>query len=225
MSDLNDDEALPLPIKKKAGRPKGSVGRPSPPHLRIKNTPHRNKYNLTERQEKFAQAYVMSPNATAAAIASGYSAFSAAKIGYSLVNNPNVVERMENIQKEVEEDINVETELETQYAYAKENNNTQTALKALELLHKMKGGLIEEAPLTISELEYDIVNCLEMLGEERASAIFLKCKWFLEQEEEQKERDASLLKNETPPSLEEEAILLDKELSSSSPLIRPDSGA
>jgi len=219
MSDLNDDEALPLPIKKKAGRPKGSVGRPPPPHLKIKKTPHRNKYNLTERQEKFAQAYLLSPNATAAAIAAGYSEFSAAKIGYTLVNNPNVVERMENIQKEVEEDINVETELETQYAYAKENNNTQTALKALELLHKMKGGVTEEAPLTISELEYDIVNCLEMLGEDRASAIFLKCKWFLEQEEEeqqkerdalllnetqQKEKDASLL-NETPHSLEEEA--------------------
>lgn len=221
MSDLDDDDgvAVPLPVKRKAGRPKGSIGRPPSASLK-KKIPTKNKDGLTARQEKFAQAYVLYPNATAAAISSGYSEFSAAKIGYALSNSPKIVERMENIQKEVEEDINVETELEAQYAYAKENNNTQTALKALELLHKMKGGITEEAPLTISELEDDIVNSLEMLGEERASSIFLKCKWFLEEkeeEEEQKEEDAPLLKNETSPPLEEEAILLDKELSSSSP--------
>jgi len=144
---------------------------------------------LNERQEKFAQAYVMYNNATEAAKAAGYSATSAYNQGSRLANDPRVVDRVEELRKEMETTINVVSEIETQYAFAKNNNHTQSALKALELLSKINMGRDQEAPQTIKELEDDIVKSLEVLGEERATRLILRCSWFAQEEKEEGESD------------------------------------
>ena len=57
---------------------------------------------LNEKQEKFAQAYVMYRNATEAAKAAGYSGRSAHNQGSRLLKIASVKERIEDLEKEME---------------------------------------------------------------------------------------------------------------------------
>jgi phage terminase small subunit len=167
---------------------------------------------LNPQQEKFCQAYVLYRNASEAAKAAGYSERSAYNQGSRLLKSPKIQERIENLEKEMETNIDVISEIEAQYKYAKDNNNTGSALKALELLSRAKGkDDDEEAPKTVKELEAEIIRSLEILGEPRASALFLACSWFAsppeeeaqeEEEEEQGEEDED--EEDDAPQVEEE---------------------
>ena len=87
---------------------------------------------LNEKQEKFAQSYIIHRNATEAAKAAGYSDRSAANQGYRLINNPEIAERIEDLEKELETNIDVVDEIENQYTFAKANGHTNSAIKAPE---------------------------------------------------------------------------------------------
>ncbi len=139
---------------------------------------------LNDKQEKFAQAYVLYRNATEAAKAAGYAGRSAYNQGSRLLKVVEVKERIEDLEKEMETSIDYVSEIEKQYTYATNNNHTNSALKALELLSRLRTPTDEDAPTTIEEVEEDIVKSLELLGEERTVKIFTKCSWFEEQEEE-----------------------------------------
>jgi len=153
---------------------------------------------LNEKQEKFAQAYVMYRNATEAAKAAGYSGRSAHNQGSRLLKIASVKERIEDLEKEMETSIDYVAEIEKQYTYATNNNHTNSALKALELLSRLRSPTEEDAPQTIEDLEKDIVQSLELLGEERTIKLFTSCSWFHEQEEEMEEllEEASELEEE-----------------------------
>ena len=133
---------------------------------------------LNIKQEKFCQAYAVYRNATESAKKAGYSAQSAHATGYRLLQLPEIKERIEEIEKELETNIDVVAEIENQYTYAKNNGHTNSAIKALEVLSRVRSVKDEESIKTIPELEAEIVHYLEVLGEERTSKIFLKCKWF-----------------------------------------------
>lgn len=139
---------------------------------------HLAKKELNIKQEKFCQAYAVYRNATESAKKAGYSAQSAHATGYRLSQMPEIKERIEEIEKELETNIDVVAEIENQYTYAKNNGHTNSAIKALEVLSRIRSVKDEENIKTIPELEAEIVNYLEVLGEERTSKIFLKCKWF-----------------------------------------------
>lgn len=153
---------------------------------------------LNEKQEKFAQAYVLYRNATEAAKAAGYAGRSAYNQGSRLLKSDEVKERIEDLEKEMETSIDYVAEIEKQYTYATNNNHTNSALKALELLSRLRTPTDEDAPTTIEEVEEDIVKSLELLGEERTIKLFTKCSWFNEQEEEIEEllEEASELEEE-----------------------------
>ena len=57
---------------------------------------------LNDKQEKFAQAYVLHRNATEAAKAAGYSATSANNQGYRLMHLQEVVDRVHELEQELE---------------------------------------------------------------------------------------------------------------------------
>lgn len=139
---------------------------------------------VNERQEKFARHYVVTRNATESARAAGYAEGTAQAQGYRLVNSPDVAARISELEKNGISDIDVMAEIEKQYEYAKNNNHTQSALKALELLSKVKGGIAVENPKTIKELEEDIIKSLEILGEERTMKLLVRCS-FLSRGKEQ----------------------------------------
>jgi len=144
---------------------------------------------LNLKQEKFCQAYVMYRNATEAAKAAGYSDVSAHTQGHRLKQRPEINERIEELEKELETRIDVIAEVENQYNYAKSAGHTNSAIKALEVLSRIRSTKEEEAVKSIAELEQDIVNSLEILGEDRASKMFLKCSWFSDEDNDEEHDD------------------------------------
>jgi len=131
---------------------------------------------LNDKQEKFAQAYVLHNNATEAAKAAGYAAASAANQGYRLLQIDEIVERVRILELELETNVDVIDELESQYAFAKQNGHTNSAIKALELLSRVRGANSDVNPnLDSDTLEGAIVGCLNVLGEEVVLGMLSKC--------------------------------------------------
>ena len=132
--------------------------------------------SLNEKQEKFAQSYILHRNATEAARAAGYAKESAYNQGYRLLQNEEIKERIEDLEKELTTDVDVVSELEQQYTYAKNNGHTNSAIKALELLSRVRGNKSDnEMNLNPEELEQQIINCLNVLGKNKVTELLHKC--------------------------------------------------
>ena len=138
---------------------------------------------LNDKQEKFAQAYVLHRNATEAARAAGYAKASAYNQGYRLLQSDEITERIKDLEQELETNVNVIEEIESQYTYAKANGHTNSAIKALELLSRIRGAN-SDININMDEetLETAIVGCLNVLGEEKVYDLLSKCD-FTEDEE------------------------------------------
>ena len=135
---------------------------------------------LTDKQERFAQAYILHRNATEAAKAAGYAPRSAYNQGYRLLQNQEIMERIEDLEKELETNINVVEEIENQYTFAKANGHTNSAIKALELLSRVRGAKSDKA-IDISKegLELAIIESLQILGKETVDELVKKCNFNL----------------------------------------------
>ena len=140
---------------------------------------------LKIRQEKFCQAYVLYRNATESAKIAGYSEGSAHTQGHRLMQRGDIKERIEELEKEVETRIDVVSEIENQYTYAKNNGHTNSAIKALEVLSRIRSAKEDEAPKNVAEIENEIIKYLEVLGEKETSKLFLKCDFFADEEQEE----------------------------------------
>ena len=142
---------------------------------------------LKERQEKFCQAYLISRNATSAAKEAGYSERSAYNQGYELLKKPEIQRRLEELEEEYSTDVDVISELEKQYEQAKTNGNGQTALKALELLSRVRGNNAEdEGPQDVAGLEGKICASMKIIGKEKMYELFMST-WPEDFEEEEDE--------------------------------------
>jgi len=131
---------------------------------------------LNDKQEKFAQAYVLHRNASEAARAAGYSASSANNQGYRLLQSEEIVERIHTLEQELVTDVDVISEIEKQYTYAKENGHTNSAIKALELLSRVRGANSDvNTNLDEETLEVAIIGCLNVLGENKVINLLTKC--------------------------------------------------
>ena len=131
---------------------------------------------LNDKQEKFAQSYILHRNATEAARAAGYSKASAYNQGYRLLQNEEVKERIEDLEKELTTDVDVVAEIENQYTFAKANGHTNSAIKALELLSRVRGSKSnKELEMTAEELESNIIESLKILGKEKVTELIKKC--------------------------------------------------
>ena len=131
---------------------------------------------LNDKQEKFAQAYVLHRNASEAARAAGYSASSANNQGYRLLQSEEIVDRIHTLEQELVTDVDVISEIEKQYTYAKENGHTNSAIKALELLSRVRGANSDVSTnLDEETLEVAIIGCLNVLGENKVINLLTKC--------------------------------------------------
>ena len=131
---------------------------------------------LTDKQERFAQAYILHRNATEAAKAAGYAPRSAYNQGYRMLKNDEIVERIADLENELETNIDVIDEIENQYTFAKANGYTNSAIKALELLSRVRGAKSDkEIDMSKEGLETAIVEALQVLGKERVSELVKKC--------------------------------------------------
>ena len=146
---------------------------------------------MNDKQEKFAQAYVLHRNATEAAKAAGYSSRSSANQGYRLLQMQVVIDRIHELEQQLETNVNVIEELEGQYAFAKSSGHTNSAIKALELLSRVRGANSDATGLMDKEtLETAIVGCLNVLGEEKVVQLLSKCDFSEGVLEEDGEEDA-----------------------------------
>ena len=133
---------------------------------------------LNEKQEKFAQSYVLNHNATEAAKSAGYSTRSAYNQGYRLLQEAEVMERIEELSREMKTSVDVISEIEDQYAYAKAEGHTNSAIKALELLSRVRGNVADDGNRAgREELTTMIISCLQVLGKEEVDKIVGKCKF------------------------------------------------
>ena len=150
---------------------------------------------LNEKQEKFAQSYILHRNATEAAKSAGYAAASAANQGYRLINNDEVAERVRELENELETNVDVIEEIENQYTFARANGHTNSALKALELLSRIRGNNSDmDGGLDEKSLDEGIVQCLNILGPDKVYTLLNKCDFMEDEEEEEQEE------TETPSS-------------------------
>ena len=101
------------------------------------------KSDLNEKQEKFCQKYALSRNSADSARSAGYASTSAKVQGHKLLQLPYILERIEELRGEMTTSYDVVKELEDQYAYAKSHGHTNSALKALEMLSKLRGNAPE----------------------------------------------------------------------------------
>ena len=128
-----------------------------------------------EKHEQFCQHYFISRNATKAAQAAGYAEASAYNQGYVLLKRPEIQERIEELSGEVSTDVDVISELEKQYEQAKINGHGQTALKALELLSRVRGNNQEDTgPLDMEALEDRVKNSMYIIGKEKMFELLIK---------------------------------------------------
>ena len=146
---------------------------------------------MNDKQEKFAQAYVLHRNATEAAKAAGYSSRSSANQGYRLLQMQVVIDRIHELEQQLETNVNVIEELEGQYAFAKSSGHTNSAIKALELLSRVRGANSDvTGSMDKDTLETAIVGCLNVLGEEKVVQLLSKCDFSEGILEEDGEEDA-----------------------------------
>ena len=131
---------------------------------------------LTERQERFAQAYIIHRNATEAAKAAGYSLKSANNQGYRMLKNDEIVERIADLENELVTNIDVIEEIENQYTFAKANGHTNSAIKALELLSRIRGAKSDKAiDLSKEGLKTGIIDALKILGKKNVMELIKEC--------------------------------------------------
>ena len=122
---------------------------------------------LNEQQERFCQSYVLHRNASEAARAAGYSQEHAARQGHRLLQNEEIVERITELEQNLTTDVDVISEIEKQYEFAKANGHTNSAIKALELLSRIRGTQEEKEDTTDPEkLEQDLADSAKICGKD-----------------------------------------------------------
>jgi phage terminase small subunit len=136
---------------------------------------------LNDKQEKFAQNYVLHRNATEAAKAAGYASDSAYNQGYRLSQNEEVQERINELEKSLETNVDVITEIEKQYEFAKANGHTNSAIKALELLSRVRGSKSDkEIDMSPEGIKQHIIECHKILGKKFWEEVGKECEFTLQ---------------------------------------------
>ena len=131
---------------------------------------------LNEQQERFCQSYILHRNASEAARAAGYSKEHAARQGHRLLQNEEVIERVTELEQNLTTDVDVISEIEKQYEFAKANGHTNSAIKALELLSRIRGAKSEkEIDISPEGLDANIVDTLKILGKKKVNELIKKC--------------------------------------------------
>ena len=133
---------------------------------------------LNEKQEAFVQHYVLTRNATEAAKAAGYSSKSAYNQGYRLLQEEAIQQRIYDAEQEMTTDVNVISELENQYSYAKGHGHTNSAIKALEILSRVRGNKTnDEDVLNTDKIIYDIQTAMKVIGKKEMQKLMKTCEW------------------------------------------------
>ena len=162
---------------------------------------------LNDKQEQFCQNYVLSRNATKAAKAAGYSESSAYNQGHRLLQEERIQERLKELTNEMVTNVDVVSEIEKQYEVARNGGHGTTALKALELLSRVRGNNTDVEDQTTESLEEDIKGIMQALGFEQCFLLFAEA--FPDEFDNEEEDDELLLTEELSSTTDTEASSYD----------------
>ena len=162
---------------------------------------------LNDKQEQFCQNYVLSRNATKAAKAAGYSESSAYNQGHRLLQEERIQERLKELTNEMVTNVDVVSEIEKQYEVARNGGHGTTALKALELLSRVRGNNTDVEDQTTESLEEDIKGIMQALGFEQCFLLFAEA--FPDEFDNEEENDELLLAEELSSTTDTEASSYD----------------
>ena len=133
---------------------------------------------LNEKQELFVQHYILTRNASEAARLAGYSERSARNQGSRLLQDEAVQQRIYDAEQEMTTDVDVISELENQYSYAKGHGHTNSAIKALEILSRVRGNKTnDEDILNIKKIVTDIQSAMKIIGKTEMKKLMKTCEW------------------------------------------------
>ena len=133
---------------------------------------------LNDKQELFVQHYILTRNASEAAKAAGYSERSAYNQGYRLLQDETVQQRIYDAEQEMTTDVDVISELENQYSYAKGHGHTNSAIKALEILSRVRGNKTnDEDILNVEKIVTDIQSAMKIVGKTEMQKLMKTCEW------------------------------------------------
>ena len=91
--------------------------------------------------------------------------------GHKLLQLPYVLERIEQIRGEMVTSYDVIQEVEEQYKYAKAHGHTSSALKALEILSKVRGVKSEESSFSEEAVHSSLLSSFYVIGREKIMAM------------------------------------------------------
>ena len=94
------------------------------------------------------------------------------------LKNEEIIERISDLENELETNIDVIQEIENQYTFAKNSGHTNSAIKALELLSRIRGANSDKnIDISKEGLEAAIIESLKILGKEKVDEIIKKCEF------------------------------------------------
>ena len=133
---------------------------------------------LNEKQELFVQHYILTRNASEAARLAGYSERSARNQGSRLLQEEAIQQRIYDAEQEMTTDVEVISELENQYSYAKGHGHTNSAIKALEILSRVRGNKTnDEDILNVEKIIEDIQQAMKIVGKTEMQKLMKTCEW------------------------------------------------
>ena len=133
---------------------------------------------LNDKQELFVQHYILTRNASEAAKAAGYSERSAYNQGYRLLQDEAIQQRIYDAEQEMTTDVDVISELENQYSYAKGHGHTNSAIKALEILSRVRGNKTNDGDiLNTNKIVSDIQSAMKIIGKTEMQKLMKTCEW------------------------------------------------
>ena len=131
---------------------------------------------LNEKQELFVQHYILTRNASEAARLAGYSERSARNQGSRLLQEEAIQQRIYDAEQEMTTDVDVISELENQYSYAKGHGHTNSAIKALEILSRVRGNKTnDEDILNVEKIIEDIQQAMKIVGKTEMQKLMKTC--------------------------------------------------
>ena len=132
-----------------------------------------------KRHEKFVQCLHTFKNKSKAVRMAGYSSKNSDVTSQQLLNREDIQERLKEVEEEniteVNFNVDVVEELEKQYDSAQKKHNITGALKALELIQKVRGNKSSnEIEISVESLEENIIDCLNKISTEKVKELLLK---------------------------------------------------
>ena len=93
-----------------------------------------------------------------------------------MLKNDEIVERIADLENELVTNIDVIEEIENQYTFAKANGHTNSAIKALELLSRIRGAKSDkDIDLSKEGLKTGIIDALKILGKKNVMELIKEC--------------------------------------------------